>query len=235
MAMEIDFAIAVGMFFLFVGVIIIYLTSYMASYTGLVATTDLRTTSYDMHNALFSSRGIPSNWEIYDYAPVKIGLITNLYRMPVVISDTNGTQRSNMTVNISVSFDNACNNKTWNNTVRIYNSTHSEVKFQLYNQSFCSQQFLNSSDIALNLSMAPYSNNTFFIYFSSDRYVAASNYSIDFPAPANFTNYTVEVYPEDKMSTISVMKMIALRNKSYSEVVSTLGTDHKIKIEVSEN
>jgi hypothetical protein len=235
MASEIDFALSVGMFFIFIGVLIAYITSYLSSYTGLVATSNLRTAAYNIHNSMFGSKGIPSNWESYNYVPVKIGLITDMYRMPIVISNTNNTQRSNITLNLSITFDNACVNKAWNNTLRIYNNTNHEVKFQLYNQSFCTQQFLNTTDIALNLSMAASSNNTFFIYYSPDKYIESSNYSIEFPAASNWTNFTLKVYPEEKMSAISVTKMIALRNKSYDEVVNTLGTEYKVKIEVSED
>lgn len=233
MPSQIDFAIGFGLFIVFVAALFIYITSYLSSYTGLISSSELRTVAYDIHNTLFGNKGIPVNWEKFNYVPVKVGLISDLHRMPVVISEANNTDRSNATLNFSVVLDSGCSNKAWNNSIRIYNVSNVEFPFRLYNQSFCSQWYVNSTDIALNLSILANSNKTFFIYYSSDTEIAAPNYSIAFPI--NASNYSVKTYSEETLTAMSVSKIRALRNKSYSEVAYTLGTEYDFKIEVSES
>jgi hypothetical protein len=228
---DVDFAVAVGTFFAFISVLIIYLTSYMSSYIGLTSTSELRTVAYDYFNGLFTGKGIPSNWEQYTFTPVKVGLTNDLYRIPIVVTETNGTFRNNITINVSVSFDPSCQNKTWNSSVRIYNESNYQFTSTLYNQSFCVSQYLNSSDIAFNLSLGPREAKKFFIYYSPDQQIISSNYTIEFPV--NATNYTAVVYPEEKFTAISVSKMKSLRNRTYYEVARTLGLIYQFNVEVS--
>lgn len=230
MTLQVDFAVAVGLFLIFIAVLLIYLTSYFSSYTGLMSTSELRAIANNIFNALFGSKGIPEDWKGYR-TPVKIGLITDLYRIPVIVTETNSTDRGYITINISLSFDIYCENKTWNSTVRVYNESNDEIPSQLYNQSFCSESYLNSSDIVFNSSFSANQNKTFFVYFSGERTIAAANYSIPFSIPSNFT---VKVYPEQELSAISVSRLNVLRNLTYEEVVRTVGTEYEFNIEISE-
>jgi len=227
---DVDFAVAVGTFFAFISVIIIYLTSYMSSYIGLTSTSELRTVAYDYFNGLFTGKGIPSNWEQYTFTPVKIGLTTDLYRIPIVVTETNGTYRNNIAINVSISFDSSCQNRTWNNSIRIYNESNYQFTGTLYNQSFCISQYLNSSDVVFSLSLNPLDAKKFFIYYSPEQKIVPSNYTIEFPSNAN---YTAVAYPEEKFTAISVSKMNALRNRTYDEVSRTLGQIYQFNVEVS--
>jgi hypothetical protein len=228
---DIDFAVAVGTFIAFLSVLIIYLTSYMSSFIGLTSTSELRTVAYDYFNGLFTGKGVPTNWEQYTFAPVKIGLTADLYRIPLVVTETNGTLRNNITINVSVSFDSSCQNKTWNNTVRIYDINNYQLTGTLYNQSFCISQYLNSSDVVFNLTLNPSETKKFFIYFSPDKQIQPENYTIEFPV--NASNYTAVAYPEERFDAISVSKMKALRNLIYADVARTLGLAYKFNVEVS--
>jgi hypothetical protein len=228
---DVDFAVAVGLFFAFISILIIYLTNYMSSYIGLTSTSELRTVAYDYFSNLFTGKGIPSNWEQYAFTPVKVGLVTDLYRIPIVVTETNGTYRSNITINVSVSFDSSCQNKTWNNSIRIYNESNYQLTSTLYNQSFCISQYISSSDVVFNLSLNPMETKKFFLYYSPEQKVISQNYSIEFPV--NAANYTAVAYPEEKFSAISVSKMEALRNRTYEEVSRTLGQIYQFNVEVS--
>ncbi len=228
---DIDFAVAVGTFIAFLSVLIIYLTSYMSSFIGLTSTSELRTVAYDYFNGLFTGKGVPATWDQYSFAPVKVGLTSDLYRLPVVVTETNGTLRSNITINVSVSFDSSCQNKTWNNTVRIYDVNNYQLTVSLYNQSFCVDKYLNSSDVVFNLTLSPSETKKFFIYFSPDKQIQPTNYTIEFPV--NASNYTAVVYPEERFDAVSVSKMKALRNLTYADVARTLGLIYKFNVEVS--
>jgi hypothetical protein len=232
MASHVDLAVAIGLFLTFIAVLFIYMTSFLSSFYGLKITSELRTLSYDIFNTMFGGKGVPSNWESYNRVPVRVGLVTDLYRIPVNINETNGTNRGTVTVNVSVSFDASCSNKAWNSTVRAYNSSYSAVDFQLYNQTFCSEKFLQTADVVFNVSLDANQNKTFFVYFSPQKNITAVSYSVAF---ANTTNYTAQTYPEEKFSIVSVDKLKTLRNLNYDELVRTLGTEYRFKVEVSES
>ena len=230
MPSQVDFAIATGMFVVFIAVLFLFLTGYMGRYTGLVSTSELRTAARNIFNIFFGSKGIPENWEQYKYVPSAIGLVTDLYRIPIDVTETNGTDRSSVTVRATVSFDFSCNNKSWNSTVRVLEGGD-EIPSKLYNQSFCTSNYLSSSDVLFNSSFSAYQKKFFFVYFSGDRSIAPSNYSLEFSSPSGFS---VQSFPEEKLSALSGSKLIALRNLTYEEVVRVLGTDYEFNVEIGE-
>jgi len=229
MPLQVDFAIAVGLFITFMVILLLYLTGYMSSYTGIVSTSELRTIAYNIFNTLFGGKGVPKNWNEYNYTPVVIGLLTDLYRIPVIVSETNGTDRGNATINATISFDFNCENKAWNSTVRVLEGEE-EVPSQLYNQSFCTSRYLSSSDVVFNSSFLANQKKVFFVYFSGEKTIAAANYSLVFSNPSNFS---VQIFPEEKFSAVSVSKLLTLRNLTYEEIVRVLGTEYGFNVEIS--
>jgi len=231
MASQIDFAVAVGLFLISIAVLIFFLVSYVSNYFNFTAISELRSISFSFFNTLFGSKGVPEKWESYEYTPVKVGLITDLYRLPIVINETNGTARINYTINVSIDFDPSCLNKTWNSTVRVYDENGTEIPSQLFNQAFCSEYFVKKADVVFNLTINPYESKKYFVYYSPQKHILPSNYSFTFPTAEN---YTVVIYPEEKLASISVDKLKGLRNLSYEEVVQTLGSKYNFYVEVSE-
>lgn len=230
MASEIDLVISVGLFILFIALLFIFLVNYLTSYRSLTSTSELRSVAYNIYNNLFSSKGLPSDWENRTYTPIKIGLVSDLYKIPVYVNETNGTNRGTITINVSISFDSNCESKAWNATVRVYNESNEEEPSKLFNQTYCSDRYLNKSDVVFNTSLTANQTKIFYIYYSPDQDIAESNYSITFP---NVTNITVQVYPEEQLTALSVAKLKALRNKSYDEVITTIGTEYKFNVEIS--
>jgi len=231
MASQIDFAVAVGMFITFIAIVLIYIANIIGSYQGLFTNSELRTVSEDFFNTFFSGKGVPSNWEDYGVSPVKIGLVTDLYRLPLVIYEANGTARNNVSINVSVTFDTSCAKKAWNDTVRVYDSTNTLIPLQLFNQTFCSSQFLISADLVFNATFSANQKKTFFVYYSDDKNVTGSNYTLDFTGAYNLT---VLKYPVEKLTAISVAKMKAMKELTYSEMVQSVGSGYDFNIEISQ-
>lgn len=230
MATQIDFAFGVGLFIVFTALLMSYIIAYITNITGSLSSSSLRTAAYDIYRAIFSGKGLPQNWENYAYTPVRIGLVTDLYMMPVVITEINNSVRSNITINVSVTYDSNCGSRAWNNTVRLYDENNNVLTIALHNQSFCSLQYLNTADLVFNLTLNANQSKTFFLYFSPDKDVQPQNLTLAFPV--NATNYTAVVYPEEKLSSLSVTKITALRNKSYDDVIQTLGTEYEFNLEI---
>jgi len=230
MATQIDFAFGVGLFIVFTALLLSYLIAYITNITGSLSSSSMRAAAYDIYRALFSGKGLPENWENYAYAPVRVGLVTDLYIMPITVAEKSGTVRNNATINVSVTYNSSCASRAWNNTVRLYDENNNRITATLYNQSFCSSQYLSAADLVFNLTLNANQNKTFFLYFSPDAGVQPPNYTISFPI--NATNYSAVAYPEEKLSTLSVTKLSALRNKTYEDVVQTLGTEYNFKLEI---
>ncbi len=233
MASQVDFAIAVAVFFLFIAFLLSVVLNFYISYVNLAASSELRTTAYNVFNSLFAGRGLPVDWETRDYLPTRIGLISDLYKVPVTVTDTGGASRSNFTVNFTISLDFQCTNRTIENSIRIYNETNIVHPFTLYNKSYCrgSNIYLNQSEFAINLSSAARQSQLFFVYFSGDKNVNATNYTqIAFPPSA--INADIKVFPTETLPTLSWSKIRTLRNLVYDRILETLGRGQEFRIEI---
>lgn len=231
MSSQIDFAIAVGLFITFFAILLVYLSNFFGGYSGLLLSSELRTAGNDLFNTFFGGKGKPTNWEDYNLSPVRLGLITDLYRLPIKINEANNTVRSNISVNVTIYFDSSCTKKAWNNTIRVYDSSNVLIPVQLYNQTFCSGQFLNFSDVIFNATFSAYQSKTFFIYYSDDKNVSGSAYSLPFTGAFNMTSL---IYPEEKLHAVSIAKMNSLRNLTYNELIQSIGRDYAFDIEISQ-
>lgn len=231
MASQIDFAIALGLFFTFIAVLLVYLVNFLTSYTAISSTSELRTTAYNIFTSFFSDKGIPRNWTEGGNSPLKIGLVTDMYRIPIVVAENSSVNRRLVTLNLSLNFDLNCDKKAWNTTVRIINGSNVEIPFQIYNQTYCSQQFLKAADVVFNNSFNANEAKNFSIYFSQDKNITNANYSLTFPS---FVNFTFTIYPEEKLTVISAEKLLALKKLNYSDVLNTLSKEYYFNLEISE-
>lgn len=229
MASQIDFVIATGIFILFTATLVYLMLNYLTNYFNISTIADLRTIAYDTFYAIFSGPGIPSNWENNSYPPVKIGLITNLYEVPFVVNDTGGTTRTNLTIAVTFNFDSACQNKAWNNTIRIYDSSDNLVPLNLYNTTFCASQYVQKADAVFNLTLQANSQAKFYLYYSPQRTILPNSAGFGY---TNTTNYTVTVYPELTLQAVSVDKLLALRNLTYGQISQIISPNFKYYLEV---
>jgi len=229
MPSQIDFAIAAGLFIVFTVSIVIILLNYLTNYYNISSISDLRTVAYDTFYAVFSGPGLPTNWENTTYPPVKLGLITNLYEMPFIVNETNGTARTNYPINVTFNFDPGCLNKAWNTTVRIYDSDGNIVPMNILNSTFCASQYLKRADLVFNITISANSQQKFYTFYSSQQKILPNSSSYVLPTAFN---YTVIFYPEITLKTISVDKLLSLRNLSYDQIEQTLSTDFRFYFEV---
>jgi len=229
MASQIDFAIATGLFIVFIAAIVIILLNYLTNYFNITNIADLRTVAYDTFYAVFSTSGIPSNWENTSYTPVKLGLVTNLYEVPFIVNETNGTGRTNYTINATFNFDSGCLNKAWNTTVRVYDASGNIVPSVLYNSTFCVSQYLKKADVVFNITIDANSSQKFYLFYSPQQKILANSASYSYPAALN---YSIIPYAELTDKVVSVDKLLALRNLSYDQVAQVLSTNFRFYFEV---
>lgn len=234
MTSMIDFVIATGIFFVSVAIVISFVLGYYSNFLGVLQDSELRSAAIATNSILFGGKGVPENWETTNATPSSIGLMNDLFRKPVVLTTTNASSFGNATLNFTVTFDPTCLNTTRESTIRIYNETNHEHAYGLYNRSYCAgNEFLRSSDIAVNVTIPALTSKIFFVYYSPESGINGTN-TLAVPFPANQTNYSAVVYPSDELKMISPSKMRALRNLSYPQVAEVLGGDVAFELEVDE-
>ena len=231
MASQIDFVISVGILLIFIGVIINFLLNFLGNYFNLSTLSEMRVIANNVYDSLFNSKGLPTNWWNSTNAPVKIGLIDDLYRRPIRVVEASGSLRTNISINVTVTFDNSCDNKAWESTVRLFDFNGTQVNMQLYNQTYCTASYLQQANLVFNATLQPSSTNFFYLYFSPEQFIVASNSSLEFNSTT--PNIVMTVYPEEKLQTISVDRLKALRNLTYDQVIQTLGGNKNILVEIS--
>lgn len=232
MSSLVDFVIATGIFFVSVALVISFVLSYYSNFLGVLQDSELRSAAINANNVLFGGKGLPENWESTNTTPSRIGLMTDLFRMPVVITTKNNTDFNKAILNFSVTFDPSCMNRTQEKTIRIYNETNYEHQYTLYNKSFCAGgTYLRSADLSVNVTIPALTSKRFFIYFSPESNINVTN-STTIWWPVNATNYTTIVYPPENLKMVSPSKLRALRNLTYSQVAEILGGDVSFELEV---
>ncbi|MGC8812238.1 MAG: hypothetical protein ACP5O8_01470 [Candidatus Aenigmatarchaeota archaeon] len=212
MPIQIDFTVAVGIFIVIIGISLAFVINYLTKYSQYSKIANLKTIAYNL------------------FIPLKLNLTTELFKLPVKISEVSGDDRVNAIIKLSLSFDETCGKKAWNSTVRVYDEENREVEFSLYNQTFCESRYLKSSDLVLKSNFSAYQTKIFFLYFSAENTVKDSNYSVPFEEAPNFT---VEVYPLQELKMLSISKLKELRNINYDDLVKALG-NYNFYLEISE-
>lgn len=173
----IDFAIATAFFLFFFAAVIMFVTNYFSNYSSLTKTSELGPVTESLFNAFFKSKGVPENWNINSsISPVKIGLIEDLYMIPITVKENIGSTRTNEPVTIKVELDENCQNKSWNTTMRLYNEN--EINSEISDTTFCGNtQFLNVSNITWKVNISSNQMKKYYLFYSSDENVTNPSYT----------------------------------------------------------
>lgn len=215
MSFLIDISIAIGIFFVFLSIIVFSIIDFFNNSNELLENNELRINSINLHNILFGSMGIPNNWETFNnITPERLGLLNNLYRKPFIIKLN---ENSNTIITFNLELDNECNKQIQKNTIRIYNEINNEFNYTLSNTKNC----LGTSFIKeTNISMIIKNSETFFVYFSSELGINEPNYEI---IQSNNSNYIITKYPTEKLTMISQSKIKSLKKIESNKIIESLG------------
>jgi hypothetical protein len=228
-----DTVVAIGIVIVFIAALVSLILNFFLNINSVSLSSELTTIGFAVANTLLGSKGVPANWELANTTPTLVGLSNDLNRIAITVAETNGSTVSNITVNVSVTFDTNCLNRSWETTLRILDENATERPYALYNKSLCTSRYINTSDIVFNVSLSPSGTANFLLYFSGDREINETAYpSIAFPAAVS--NVTTKVYPVETLTSISVSKLRALRGLSYDTVRQIMGLRSDFKIEVAE-
>jgi hypothetical protein len=173
----IDFAVAVSFFIFFFAAVIMFTTSYFSSFSGLTKTSELKPVTEGLFNILFNRKGVPEDWDLnYSISPVKVGLMEDLYMIPILVQEDMGSDRTDEPVTIRITFDESCQNKTWNTTVRLYDEDGRELNIELSNATFCVSRFLSQANVTWEVNISANQTKTYYLYYSPDESVTDPAY-----------------------------------------------------------
>ena len=174
----VGFAIAVSLFIFFFAAVIMFTTNYFSRYSGLTETAELRPVAESLFNVLLKRKGIPDDWDLnYSISPVKVGLMEDLYMVPIVVRETNGSDRTDEPVTVRIMFDENCQNRSWNTTVRLYDEDDNELNIEVSNTTFCTNQFLNVSNVTWDVNLSASQTKRYYLYYSPDEDVTDPVYT----------------------------------------------------------
>jgi len=155
-----------------------FTTNYFSSLSALVKTSEFRSVSENLFNVFFESKGVPENWdENYSVTPVKVGLMEDLYMLPIVVEEDMASNRTDEPVTVRITFDEDCQNRSYNTTVRLYDEDDNEVNLEISNTTFCTGQFLNVSNITWDVNISANQIQRYYLYYSPDDNITDPGYT----------------------------------------------------------
>jgi len=174
-----DFTIAASTFLIFFALAVMFSTNYFSNLSSLTRITEFRSASEDFYKLFFEDKGVPYNWnKNYLIGPVKIGLAEDLYITRMLIRENAGLNRANEPVKVHIIFDEKCLNKSWNNTIRMYDENWNELNIEISNTTNCSNiQYLNQADVSWEVNISKNQIGKYWVYYFPDENVTAKIYS----------------------------------------------------------
>ena len=167
--MEVTFIVSVSLFLLFISLILVSAINYFTRTPESATILEVRDKVKNLFNVFFGSGGIITG----ERATV------DLYRIPLLLEEKNGTARTNEVVALGVDFDEPCNKKTsWNNTVRIYDQQFNELPSKISYQEFCTSQWLNRSIVTFIVNMTANEKKRVYVYSINNSNTSAPNHNI---------------------------------------------------------
>jgi hypothetical protein len=177
---NIDLPLSLSIFLVFLIIVVVFAMNYILKLPDLTGVQEFRKKVSDLYNALFESTGTPATWEETGSVPSEPGVIINYYKIPILINETAGLDRINEPVEVNITFDDDCLNKTWNNTIRVYDRDLNESTFALSNETFCSEQYLKNATVTFNVNVSANQNKVYEIYYYRDRNISGPNNTLTY-------------------------------------------------------
>lgn len=153
--MEVSFIIATSIFMLFVFLILVSTINYLTRTPESAVILGLRDNAKSIFSSLFGTGS----------ASLSQRTATDLYRTPILVEESNGTDRVNEVIALQVDFDEDCDQKSsWNNTIRVYDQNFNELPSKISYQDICSSQWLNDSIVTFLVNVSANSNKRVYVY-----------------------------------------------------------------------
>lgn len=167
--MDVSFIVSVSIFLIFISLILVSAINYFTRTPESSAIIELRGKTKDLFNIFFGSGGIVTAERATE----------DLYRIPLLSEESNGTSRTNELVALTVDFDEDCNKKlSWNNTVRVYDQQFNELPSKISYQEFCSSQWINRSIVTFVANISANEKKRVYVYSINNTNTTAPSHNL---------------------------------------------------------
>lgn len=167
--MDVSFIISVSLFLLFVSLILASTINFFTRVPASATILEIRDKVKSLFDVFFGSRGIENAHRI----------TVDLYRVPFLLEEKNGTARTNEVISGTVAFDDTCTKiSSWNNTVRVYDQQLAESQSRISYQEFCSSQWLNTSSVTFIVNMSANEKKRVYVYSVNNSNTTAPNHNL---------------------------------------------------------
>lgn len=161
--MNIDLAISLSIFLIFVSIAILFSVNYFSQLPIWRSLGELREIAMEVKEKLFSEEGV----------------MVEIYRIRVLVEEDFGSARENEPIEVELILDDECLNKSLNNSIRVQDENLDEVPFKFLEQIYCSGNYLKSADISFNVNISAYGREIFQIFYH-DMNVTTPSYNVTF-------------------------------------------------------
>lgn len=167
--MDATLIVSVGIFLLFISVILVASVNYFTLAPESATILELRDKTKNLFDIFFGSGGVATS----ERATV------DLNRVPLILEERNGTARNGGVASASVEFDYDCDKRiSWNNTVRVYDQNFAELPSRISYQELCSSQWLNTSYVTFLVNMTASERKRVYVYSINNSNTSAPNHNI---------------------------------------------------------
>ena len=216
MASVIEFSISAVLFLALLLAMIIYTSIYITQHYKQITMQKLKKEAQDFsQNILFSKTS-------------KFSFIDTTFKRKILIEETTNNSFSGYII-VHVIFDEECEGKAVNNTVRVFDENFNDVNFSFINPIYCYSNFLNQSDIAFYVSLNPLEKKYYFVIYSPDEKIRPkdSYYSSN---PINYPYFVI--FPEETIDVLSVSKILEVKNSLTIEKLRELTGSYNVYVEI---
>jgi hypothetical protein len=161
--MNIDLAISLSIFLIFVSIAIIFSINYFSQLPIWRSLGELREIATEVREKLFSGEGV----------------IVEIYRIRVLVEEDFGSARENEPIEVELILDEECLNKSLNSSIRVQDEDWDEVPFVFLEQGICSGNYLESAKISFNVNISAYERKIFQVFYH-DKNVTIPSYNVTF-------------------------------------------------------
>ncbi len=166
--MEVSFIIAVSLFLAFIALVLVSAINYFIATPESATILELRSKTNELFDVFFGRGGIVTGERV----------TTDLYRIPLILEERNGTARTNEVASLNVEFHDTCDSPvSWNNTVRVYDQNFRELPSKVSYQEFCRSQWLNTSQVTFIVNMSASEKKTVYVYAINNSNTTAPNHN----------------------------------------------------------
>ena len=167
--MDVTFLVSVSLFLLLISLVLVSAINYFTRTPESATLIEIRSKTKDLFDLFFGSGGIVTNERV----------TTDLYRIPILLDERNGTDRTNEAVAVSIEFDDECDKiASWNNTVRVYDQQLNELPSRISYQQFCTSQWLNTSFVTFFVNMSANQKRRVYVYSINNSNTTAPNHTL---------------------------------------------------------